>query len=421
MTGHAIRVIGVGKRYLLNRQNRSGYGTLRESISSLIQRKHNPAAQDDFWAVRDLSFDIQKGEVVGVLGRNGAGKSTLLKVLSRITPPTEGRIEFCGRISSLLEVGTGFHPELSGRENIYLNGAILGMPRTEIDRKFDEIVAFAEVERFLDTPVKRYSSGMYMRLAFAVAAHLEPDILLVDEVLAVGDATFQKKCLGKMHDVATREGRTVVFVSHNMQAVRALCTKALWIDRGQLIAHGDVTHTVTQYLTVGSAPASEKTWTRAEAPGDASLRLLSVRVNSDIMTHTLPTSLPIYVDVQFETFSALRGLCVGFDIITGDGVTVLRSYHTDLPEPQWPVVEAGVNHFRCTIRPGLLNGGTYYVCPKIGIHNVNWIVNLDGAVRFEMALDHGVSPLWNSLNGVRRPGLVAPVFEWENVGAAVCR
>ncbi len=202
---------------------------------------------EEFWALKDVSFEVQKGEVIGIIGRNGAGKSTLLKILSRITTPTEGTVEVHGRIGSLLEVGTGFHPELSGRENIYLSGSILGMKRSEIDAKFDEIVRFAEMEKFLDTPVKRYSSGMYVRLAFAVAAHLEPEILIVDEVLAVGDAAFQKKCLGKMGDVA-KEGRTVLFVSHNMSAVASLCTRGLLVSDGRVVAEGDVQQIISEYL-----------------------------------------------------------------------------------------------------------------------------------------------------------------------------
>ena len=237
----------------------------------------------DLWALRDVSFEVKRGEVVGIIGRNGAGKSTLLKILSRITEPTAGSAKIHGRVGSLLEVGTGFHPELTGRENIYLNGAILGMRRAEIERKFDEIVAFAEIERFLDTPVKRYSSGMYVRLAFAVAAHLEPEILLVDEVLAVGDAQFQKKCLGKMGDVA-KEGRTVLFVSHNMVAVQTLCQRAFWLDSGQLKAQGEVGTIVTTYLRAGLAEddVTERVWPDiATAPGNETVRLHRISVRPE--------------------------------------------------------------------------------------------------------------------------------------------
>ena len=239
MSHTAIHVGNLSKRYVIGHQRGKGDGlrhaledAVRRPLKWLRNRGDNNSSSEEFWALKDVSFDIQAGEVVGIVGRNGAGKSTLLKVLSRITEPTSGQIRIRGRVASLLEVGTGFHPELTGRENIFLNGAILGMQRAEIKRKFDEIVAFAEVERFLDTPVKRYSSGMYVRLAFAVAAHLEPEILIVDEVLAVGDAQFQKKCLGKMQDVASG-GRTILFVSHNMGAVMSLCRRAVWLSEGK--------------------------------------------------------------------------------------------------------------------------------------------------------------------------------------------
>ncbi len=262
MTTSAIRAENLGKKYRIRHQQEGHrYKSLRETLtgkamSLLGARGGAGGASEDFWALRDVSFEIGAGEAVGIIGRNGAGKSTLLKLLSRITEPSTGRIELEGRISSLLEVGTGFHPELNERENIYLNGAILGMSGVEIKRRFDEIVAFAEIEKFLDTPVKRYSSGMYMRLAFSVAAHLEPEILVVDEVLAVGDATFQKKCLGRMREVST-QGRTVLFVSHNMGAITSLCQKAFWLDRGGLVASGPVRRIVDQYLTT-SADASQQ-------------------------------------------------------------------------------------------------------------------------------------------------------------------
>jgi len=249
MSDSAVSVEGVGKRYRLrHRHDGARYQTLREALVSAaaapfrrLAGGYQPSVTtDDFWALRDVTFEVGRGDVLGVIGRNGAGKSTLLKILSRITEPTTGRVTIGGRLASLLEVGTGFHPELSGRENIFLNGAILGMTRKEIARQFDSIVAFAEVEQFLDTPVKRYSSGMYVRLAFAVAAHLEPDVLVIDEVLAVGDAEFQKKSLGKMHEVS-RGGRTVLFVSHNMAAIQALCNRAVWLDHGSVAAVGSTT------------------------------------------------------------------------------------------------------------------------------------------------------------------------------------
>ncbi len=260
MSDTIIRVENLGKKYIIGHQQegRSRYVALRDVIAngakSLLKRIQNPKSKiqnnyEEFWALKDVSFEVKQGEVIGIIGRNGAGKSTLLKILSRITEPTTGCISLKGRVASLLEVGTGFHPELTGRENIYLNGVILGMSKAEIKKKFDEIVAFAEVEKFLDTPVKRYSSGMYVRLAFAVAAHLEPEILVVDEVLAVGDAAFQKKCLGKMGDVATKDGRTVLFVSHNMAAIESLCKRCIYIAGGKIKRKSRTEEVLLEYLS----------------------------------------------------------------------------------------------------------------------------------------------------------------------------
>jgi lipopolysaccharide transport system ATP-binding protein len=257
MSQSVIAVENLGKRYHLAHQRRAD--TLRDTLAQKVRGLFGSGASteaEEFWALRDVSFEVKQGDVVGIIGRNGAGKSTLLKVLSRITEPTTGRAVIRGRIASLLEVGTGFHPELSGRENIFLNGAILGMTRAEIARKFDEIVAFAEVERFLDTQVKHYSSGMYVRLAFAVAAHLEPEILIVDEVLAVGDAQFQKKCLGKMGEVARDSGRTVLFVSHNTAALQAICRTGLWLQQGRVVQHGPIGECLSAYLASGNESAA---------------------------------------------------------------------------------------------------------------------------------------------------------------------
>lgn len=255
-----IKVEGLSKHYLLNKsaapKSDTLYGNFINGLKN-IKNINQKRETTDFWALQDVSFNVEKGDRVGVIGRNGAGKSTLLKILSRITPPTKGKVEYVGRMASLLEVGTGFHGDLSGRENIYLNGSILGMTKHEIDRKFDEIVDFAEVENFLDTPVKRYSSGMYVRLAFAVAANLEPDILIVDEVLAVGDAAFQKKCLGKMNDVSSKEGRTILFVSHNMGAVQNLCNKGLYLTKGRLNSIGDIKDIINNYLQSGDSNKSD--------------------------------------------------------------------------------------------------------------------------------------------------------------------
>jgi len=295
MSEPAIEVSGLSKRYVI--QHESRHDNLRDTLHHSARKLWRKLRwgtgfeSEDFWALRDISFSIQPGEVLGIIGRNGAGKSTLLKVLSRITEPTSGKIKLRGRVASLLEVGTGFHPELSGRENIFLNGAILGMSRVEIKAKFDEIVAFAEVERFLDTPVKRYSSGMYVRLAFAVAAHLEPEILIVDEVLAVGDQQFQAKCLGKMKDVAEGEGRTVLFVSHNLAATQSLCSRVITLDSGAMSFDGPPDQAVSRYLS-GSAPASANTGASFHG-GDPALSIDQVGFRPDPQTPTIDIDLTI--------------------------------------------------------------------------------------------------------------------------------
>lgn len=312
----AIRVEGLSKKYVLGSAG-SG-GGLRHAIEDavkapfrLVSGKKKPAVQGgEFWALKDVSFEINRGEVVGIIGRNGAGKSTLLKTLSRITEPTEGRIGIKGRIASLLEVGTGFHPELTGRENIYLNGAILGMTRAEIRRKFEEIVEFAEVAKFLDTPVKRYSSGMYVRLAFAVAAHLEPEILVVDEVLAVGDAQFQQKCLGKMQEVSTQQGRTVLFVSHAMHSVRALCNTGILLDQGHVEKRGDIAEVLAAYSGRTAASASGEVLATNRAAG-VSLVTASVRQEGDDGT--------VFVTAHFELSRPVPNAGLGVHVETSAG------------------------------------------------------------------------------------------------------
>jgi homopolymeric O-antigen transport system ATP-binding protein len=336
MTAPVISVENLSKRYLVGHQARrigSENHALRDAMVRHLRNAARKTADvvrgrqvvqgdevEEFWALRDVSFEVNEGEVVGIIGRNGAGKSTLLKILSRITEPTAGRVTLRGRVASLLEVGTGFHPELSGRENIYLNGAILGMTRAEIRRKFDEIVAFADIERFLDTPVKRYSSGMYVRLAFAVAAHLEPEILIVDEVLAVGDAEFQKKCLGKMDDVARRQGRTVLVVSHNMGVINGLCKRALWLDQGSLREHGAPQEVVGKYLA-RAAQLKERVISltdrqRPDWVGNPRLRIESLEWISPL---PLRHGEPARARIQFKTFVPVSEVsaAVGFDTLEG--------------------------------------------------------------------------------------------------------
>lgn len=428
MSSAPIKVEGLGKMYTIGHERRTGaHATLRDTVAhevkGLLKAASNmlhgrPLVQGDeleeVWALRDVTFEVKKGEVVGLIGRNGAGKSTLLKVLSRITEPTQGRATIRGRVASLLEVGTGFHPELSGRENIFLNGAILGMTRAEVRRKFDEIVAFSDVGRYLDTPVKRYSSGMHVRLAFAVAAHLEPEILIVDEVLAVGDAEFQRKCLGKMRSVAANEGRTVLFVSHNMPAVRGLCNRAIQLEGGRIAFEGDAASSISHYLSQSTSTVGERRWPASEAPGNETLRLHAARVSAQgEVRGTFGSSERLVVELEFEAHTNNPGLCVGFDLHDAQGAIAFRTYQTDMPHDHWLPVRAGINRWRCAIPAGTLNGGTYSICPRISIHNVEWLVHLDSVVQFEVDLDHGKSPLWTASGPRNRPGVTAPILEWS--------
>jgi len=352
MSDVVVRVTGLSKQYRIGTR-RKDHGTLRDHLMSglkslwkrtgngfssdnagAVQPAGHTAASDTFWALQDLSFEVKQGETVGVIGRNGAGKSTLLKILSRITEPTRGRIEIGGRVSALLEVGTGFHGELTGRENVYLNGTILGMKRAEITRQFDEIVAFAGVEQFIDTPVKRYSSGMYLRLAFAVAAHLNPEILIIDEVLAVGDAAFQKKCLGKMEGVA-KEGRTIFFVSHNMPAVTRLCQRAILLDGGKLARDGAV-HTVTNaYLNSDLGSTSSREWLdQARAPRGEIARLRSVRVSTEDgqATEKIDIRRKVGLEMEYEVVKPGYKLMPCFTLRNEDGVYLFETLEHD---PSW--------------------------------------------------------------------------------------
>jgi lipopolysaccharide transport system ATP-binding protein len=333
-----IKVEGLSKQYLLNKsaiaKSDTLYGNLWTGLKNLknITQKQE---KDEFWALNDVSFEIQQGDRVGIIGRNGAGKSTLLKILSRITPPTKGRIEITGRVASLLEVGTGFHGDLSGRENIYLNGSILGMSKHEIDRKFDEIVAFAEVDKFLDTPVKRYSSGMYVRLAFAVAAHLEPEILIVDEVLAVGDIAFQKKCIGKMKDVSTNEGRTILFVSHNMAAIQNICDKCIYMKNGELIDYNKTELVIPKYLLSSQASSTILLADRADRMGNGAVRFQSIIYkdeNNNVITNAqcgsgLNIELALLANPKFDL--SYLNITIGIDDDNGQRIAQLNNNNTN--------------------------------------------------------------------------------------------
>lgn len=330
MSNIAIRVERLGKTFRINNswaKDGYRYKSLRESVMATcrapFRRKRARCADSDvLWALREASFDVPKGEVVGIIGGNGAGKSTLLKILSRITDPTTGRAEVVGRVRSLLEVGTGFHPELTGRENVFMNGAILGMRRSEIIRKFDEIVAFAEVDRFIDMPVKRYSSGMYMRLAFSVAAHLEPEILIVDEVLAVGDLAFQKKCLGKMGDIAHR-GRTVLFVSHNMMAVQALCTRGLLLEQGKVVCDGTTAACLERY-SASLRHTGDRSWTR---PADGPSRPLEIHRVSTVLEGEQP-NLKLEVEIELQSTGSHQPAFVALDLLDNMGNALMQALPT---------------------------------------------------------------------------------------------
>jgi len=445
MPHYIIKVENLGKKYRIrHQQDGQRYVTMRDVIaekltapfrwfregratSSLLQTCSSmlsvsdsalPAtdselpASEDFWALRNLSFEVKQGEVVGIIGRNGAGKSTLLKILSRITEPTEGRVRLRGRVASLLEVGTGFHPELTGRENIYLNGAILGMTRTEIRKKFDEIVAFAEVEKFLDTPVKRYSSGMYVRLAFAVAAHLEPEILIVDEVLAVGDAQFQKKCLGKMSEVS-RGGRTVLFVSHNMTAVRTLCRHALWLDRGAVVRNGNSEQVLGAYLSSSTSVLAEQVWLEPMlAPGNDYVRLHHVCVRPDTVGQRDPITIstPFVIEIEFWNFIEGAHLNVSVSVCNEYGAIVFSSAplnETGLHGQPYPI---GIVRSQCYVPGDLLNDG---------IHRLNLLIVKDESVILyskEEVLIFDVQDKASRRGGWygQWPGAVRPKLRWES-------
>lgn len=391
-----ISVESVAKSYRLGM---IGGGTLKEDLSRwwakargkadphfrIDQVQHARRMGEEFWALRDVSFEVKQGEVLGIIGRNGAGKSTLLKIMSQITAPTSGEIKVKGRIASLLEVGTGFHPELSGRENVFLNGAILGMTKAEIRRKFDEIVAFSEIEEFIDTPVKRYSSGMYVRLAFAVAAHLEPEILIVDEVLAVGDAQFQKKCIGKMGDVS-KAGRTVLFVSHNTAAVYQLCSRAILINDGRVIYDGDVRESVNRYLNTGADSCGEVTWPDIEvAPGNDRVRLRAVRIVADgIPSSEVRLGQECHIEIDYLNLSENLPLSASIHLLDKTGVEVLATgnlHSANLIRDDWfgKRFPKGIFRSVCTIPANFLNESSYFIRVAI-VSNVSHVELLTGEI-----------------------------------------
>jgi lipopolysaccharide transport system ATP-binding protein len=413
----AIRVENVSKRYTIAAA-KYRHDTLRDQLMDGLwaithPRERRRANRQTFWALRDVSFEIKRGEAVGIVGSNGAGKSTLLKILSRITEPSSGRAEIYGRVGSLLEVGTGFDQDLTGLENIYLSGAILGMRKAEIDRKLDEIIAFSEVGAFIDTPVKRYSSGMYVRLAFAVAAHLEPEILIVDEVLAVGDASFQRKCLGKMGDVAG-QGRTVLFVSHNMAAIARLCQWAVWLDRGTLKDFGTADEVVARYYATGSQALGELTFRDrlAEAPGSEFVRLLAARTRAaeGHVTTSIGASSPLDVEIEYEILRPASSLRVGFTLIAHDGTVVFSSNDADGKETDSlaGARSSGTYLSRCTIPGTFLNYGRYFLSFGSDTPMIQEHFFLERGLNFYVEQTGGVGG--HVLDG--RQGLVRPGLPW---------
>jgi len=427
MSGYAISVSDLSKKYQIRGPKTAhAYSTLRDTISNgvkapfrrirqIVRGERVSASQnsESFWALDGVTFDIRPGEIIGLVGRNGAGKSTLLKILSRIVEPTRGQAEIHGRIGSLLEIGTGFHPELTGRENIYLYGALLGMRHREIERKYDEIVAFAEIERFLDTPVKHYSSGMYMRLAFAVAAHLETEILFVDEVLAVGDGRFQRKCMAKMEDVG-HQGRTVIFVSHNMAAVTRLCPRAILLEKGRIRDDGPAHEVVGRYLSSGLACGAVRTWDDpARAPGGDVARLRAVRVETidGAIAETFDMAEPICIAMEFDVIKGGEILLPHFHLMTSDGIHAFTSIDID---PNWRRRPRPPGRYisRMTIPGNMLSEGTMFVeAALITIEPLTTQFHVTEVVAFHVTESYRVECARGDWEG-EMGGVVRPMLPW---------
>ncbi|MFC1866756.1 ABC transporter ATP-binding protein [Thermodesulfobacteriota bacterium] len=420
MSNTVIKVENLGKSYSISHQTPERYTVLRDVIArkaksftkkilSPLRKLESPLSKEEFWALKDVSFKVKQGEVLGIIGRNGAGKTTLLKILSRITEPTSGRFRIKGRVASLLEVGTGFHPELTGRENIFLNGSILGMRKAEIDHKFDEIVEFAEVIKFLDTPVKRYSSGMYVRLAFAVAAHLEPEILLVDEVLAVGDISFQKKCLGKMGKVA-RDGRTVLFVSHNMGAIRQLCPTCIWIDNGEIRKVGESSSVIESYVDVDyKLDKTNETIFAEDSSKEFQLRSVKLLNDAGILTQRFDCDKPVIIELLCQVYRRIPGLYGYLSVARKDGTVVMVSDSLDVVPNPLDDLPIGMSLFHITIPPRTLGYGDYEVflnfTSQLSQNNFN--VDSPGVV-CAFHLDD-----FTSNRGNKRHGFFSTLLPWE--------
>jgi len=413
MMDAAISVEGIGKRYQLGElRSRPTLITeaATEALRSLLRRgeRLQSAALTEIWALRNVSFEVPDGQTIGVVGRNGSGKTTLLKVLARITEPTQGRATIRGRVGAVIDVGTGFNQELTGRENVFLNGAILGMPRAEIKAKFDEIVEFSGVEDFLETPVKRYSAGMKIRLGFSVAAHLDPEILLIDEVLAVGDAEFQRKCLGRMAEIG-RSGRTIVFVSHDMNAVENLCQRAIWLDRGQVVQDGDASEVAAAYLGNRTRSVSTEWVSPLGEPDNPDIFCRTIRLlDADGKARsTFDRSEPISVEFDVDVLRRDERLRIGFDLATPKGHVVFRAYHDDLA-PGRRLLESGRWVIRCAIPENVLNQGFYSIHVRIKINQFRWCMQQDDILQFEVK-DREVLERRDQA----RPGVIFPGFVWQ--------
>jgi lipopolysaccharide transport system ATP-binding protein len=416
----AIRVSHLSKQYKLGGPQEP-YHTLRDAIVSSLKAPmkvfHKTPPVEGFWALKDVSFDVEQGEIVGIIGRNGAGKSTLLKILSRITTPTEGTVELHGRVGSLLEVGTGFHQELTGRENIYLSGSILGMKRREIDAKLDDIVKFSDIEKFLDTPVKRYSSGMYIRLAFAVAAHLEPEILLVDEVLAVGDAAFQKKCLGKMSEVA-KEGRTVIFVSHNMNAIEQLCTYGILIENGRIKQKGpNVGQIIKSYLFPEDHEMLLNQWDNRgdeyENPWFKPNKFFITDSFGNNLNNPVSNNQDIWLQIEGRIDRLDPALEIGYSITNESGIFLYYSFFNDHEVSKWPVFSPGEIVLKTKIPKRFLNEGIYTIELQVSLRNRMLITDPGKKIPFlNLLIQGGLSdgPYWTE----KRDGILAPLMEWKD-------
>jgi len=414
MSDTAIKFENISKQYRLGT---IGTGTLSHDLNRWwimnIQGKEDPylkigqendrenkSISDYVWALNNINFEVKKGEVLGIIGKNGAGKSTLLKILSRVTTPSTGRIVAQGRIASLLEVGTGFHPEMTGRENIYMNGSIMGMTKSEITRKLDEIVDFAGVEKYLDTPVKRYSSGMTVRLG-----------------LAVGDAEFQKKAIGRMKEVSQNEGRTVLFVSHNMQAITNLCSRVVLLNKGTVAEDSNPMDVVRNYLMFEARKEGAIYFNEQTALGDSTIKLTAIKIldqDNNIQSQFF-SKFKIRIQLDLLINELNKDLIIGFEVTDENGLTIFRTYHTDNQADKWPELKIGNNSIICELPTDFFNSGTYYISPKINIHLKKWVLNSDPLLSFEVEVNHGVSPLWNRMNkSSKRPGSLALILPWNN-------